>query len=37
MFQFENEDLDFGIYRVMNYKRREIERFIERDLIIIKK
>jgi len=24
IFQFENEDLDFGIYRTMNYKRREI-------------
>jgi adenine-specific DNA-methyltransferase len=33
MFQFENEDLDFGIYRIMNYKRREIEKFIEEELI----
>ncbi|MDI9618885.1 site-specific DNA-methyltransferase [Methanothermobacter sp.] len=33
IFQFENEDLDFGIYRIMNYKRREIEKFIEEDLI----
>jgi len=28
IFQFENEDLDFGIYRIMNYKRKEIEEFI---------
>jgi len=33
MFQFENADLDFGIYRIMNYRREEIERFIEKDLI----
>jgi hypothetical protein len=29
LFQFEDQDLDFGIYRIMNYKRREIEKFIE--------
>ena len=33
LFQFDSADLDFGIYRIMNYKRDEIERFIERDLI----
>uniref|UniRef100_A0A7C3RKB2 site-specific DNA-methyltransferase (adenine-specific) n=1 Tax=Dictyoglomus thermophilum TaxID=14 RepID=A0A7C3RKB2_DICTH len=33
VFQFENEDLDFGIYRIMNYKRKEIEKFIEQELI----
>jgi len=33
IFQFENEDLDFGIYRIMNYRRKEIEKFIEKDLI----
>jgi len=33
MFQFENEDLDFGIYRIMNYKSKEIEKFIEEELI----
>lgn len=33
IFQFENKDLDFGIYRIMNYKRNEIEKFIEMDLI----
>jgi len=29
LFQFQSQDLDFGIYRIMNYKRREIEKFIE--------
>src|SRR6266550_2584070 len=33
LFQFDLADLDFGIYRVMNYKRKEMERFIENDLI----
>ncbi|MBW9220674.1 hypothetical protein KKP91_00430 [Methanothermococcus sp. SCGC AD-155-M21] len=33
LFQFENGDLDFGIYKIMNYKRKEIEEFIENDLI----
>jgi len=33
IFQFEKEDLDFGIYRIMNYKRKEIEEFIEKELI----
>jgi len=33
LFQFESEDLDFGIYRIMNYKRKEIEKFIENELI----
>jgi adenine-specific DNA-methyltransferase len=29
MFQFDENDLDFGIYKVLRLKRREIERFIE--------
>ncbi|WP_135611141.1 site-specific DNA-methyltransferase [Methanococcoides sp. AM1] len=33
LFQFDSADLDFGIYRIMNKKRTEIERFIEKDLI----
>jgi len=33
LFQFDSSDLDFGIYRIMNYKRKEIETFIEQDLI----
>jgi len=32
LFQFDCADLDFGIYRVMNHKRRVIERFINEDL-----
>lgn len=33
LFQFENEDLDFGIYRIMNYKKEQIEEFIDKDLV----
>ncbi len=33
LFQFDAADLDFGIYRIMNAKRNEIERFIEHDLL----
>ena len=32
LFQFDCADLDFGIYRVMNYKRDAIERFISDEL-----
>ncbi|MGH3148098.1 MAG: DNA methyltransferase, partial [Rubrobacter sp.] len=32
LFQFESRELDFGIYRIMNYKRREIRRFIDEGL-----
>ena len=32
LFQFDNAELDFGIYRIMNHKRAVIERFIETDL-----
>jgi adenine-specific DNA-methyltransferase len=32
LFQFDTQDLDFGIYRIMNLKRKEIERFIEEEL-----
>ena len=32
LFQFDCADLDFGIYRVMNYKRRVIDSYIDRDL-----
>jgi len=28
LFQFESSDLDFGIYRILNYKRKEVEEFI---------
>jgi adenine-specific DNA-methyltransferase len=33
LFRSENADLDFGIYRIMNFKRKEIEKFIDEDLI----
>ncbi|MDD5511147.1 MAG: DNA methyltransferase [Dehalococcoidales bacterium] len=33
LFQFSSADLDFGIYRIMNFKRDIIERFIQKDLI----
>ena len=32
LFQFDCADLDFGIYRIMNYKRDLIEKFISTDL-----
>ncbi|MEO0266201.1 MAG: hypothetical protein ABIM43_06285 [candidate division WOR-3 bacterium] len=32
IFQFEASDLDFGIYRILNYKRNLLEEFIEKDL-----
>ncbi len=32
LFQFDCADLDFGIYRIMNYKRGVIEKFITEDL-----
>ncbi|MFN3975893.1 MAG: site-specific DNA-methyltransferase, partial [Aquificaceae bacterium] len=32
LFQFESSDLDFGIYRILNYKRERIEKFIKEDL-----
>jgi len=32
LFQFDAADLDFGIYRIMNYKRGVIECFIQEDL-----
>ena len=32
LFQFDSTDLDFGIYRIMNYKRDAIEKFIVEDL-----
>ncbi len=29
LFQFDNKDLDFGIYRIMNHKRGAVEEFIQ--------
>lgn len=33
LFQLDLADLDFGIYRIMNAKREEIVRFLDRDLL----
>ena len=32
LFQFEAADLDFGIYRIMNFKRKQIDKFIQQDI-----
>lgn len=32
MFQFDQSDLDFGIYRIMSMKRDEINRFVDEEL-----
>ncbi len=32
LFQFDNKDLDFGIYRIMNHKRDAVEEFIQNGL-----
>jgi len=33
LFQFDREDLDFGIYRIMNQKRDEVSEFLDKDLL----
>lgn len=33
LFQFETQDLDFGVYKILNYKRKEIKEFID-DLLV---
>ena len=33
LFMFDQADLDFGIYRIMNAKRDEITSFLDRDLL----
>ena len=33
LFQMDQSDLDFGLYRIMNAKRDEIEKFLEHDLL----
>ena len=33
MFQMDQADLDFGIYRIMNAKRDEIEKFLDKELL----
>ena len=33
MFQLDQADLDFGIYRIMNFRRKEIEKFLSEELL----
>jgi adenine-specific DNA-methyltransferase len=33
LFMLDRADLDFGIYRIMNSKREEITRFLDKDLL----
>lgn len=33
LFMLDQADLDFGIYRIMNSKRGEITRFLDKDLL----
>ena len=33
LFEMDKADLDFGIYRIMNQKRDEINKFLEKDLL----
>ncbi len=33
LFQFDSAELDFGIYRIMNQKRSEVDAFIQHDLL----
>lgn len=33
LFQLDQADLDFGIYRIMNQKRKEITEFLDKDLL----
>ena len=32
LFQFDSSELDFGIYRILKYKREQVEKFIDQDL-----
>ena len=33
LFQFDSQDLDFGVYKILHYKRKEIKSFIENLLV----
>ena len=33
IFMMDHAELDFGIYRIMNQKRDEIQRFLQHDLL----
>jgi adenine-specific DNA-methyltransferase len=31
LFQFESQDLDFGVYKILHYKRNEIKRRLKKN------
>src|SRR5690554_3140623 len=33
LFQFDSQDLDFGVYKILHYKRKEIANFIDQLLV----
>lgn len=33
IFEVDKSDLDFGIYKIINYKRDAINEFLEKDLV----
>jgi adenine-specific DNA-methyltransferase len=33
LFQFDSQDLDFGVYKILHYKRKEIKNFIDKLLV----
>jgi len=33
LFQFDSQDLDFGVYKILHYKRKEIATFIDQLLV----
>jgi adenine-specific DNA-methyltransferase len=33
LFQFDSQDLDFGVYKILHYKKREIANFIDQLLV----
>ena len=33
LFQFDSQDLDFGVYKILHYKRKEIKDFIDKLLV----
>ena len=33
LFQFDSQDLDFGVYKILHYKRKEIKNFIDHLLV----
>lgn len=35
LFQFENQDLEFGIYRIINHNKEKLKNFIQRDLAAV--